>query len=104
MNDATSSREIVRAALKVAAPRTRKSRASCSRGSRPSRRARSPAPARPAAKVPMIVAYAPCGAGVRVAMPVPCDRRGRPENIDAYQPTGDQPKAIEALTEGILGG
>src|SRR5690348_6253691 len=104
MKLATSSFATVRAALKVASPITARSSASFSCGSRPSARASRPAAARPDTNVPMMAAYSRCGAWVRVAIPVPFVSVAALKTSTAYQPTGDQPKAIDILAEGLGAG
>jgi len=48
--------------------------------------------------------HAPCGAVSVVVMPVPCLSVATLKTSSSYQPTGDQPTAIETLTAGLEAG
>src|SRR5579862_4759847 len=89
-------------------PRTVRSRASCSRGSRPRAWASPPAAASPPTKIPMIAAYAPYGGlgfrGVTTIDGYPVPAVAALKTSSSYAPTGDQPQAIEALSAGLRAG
>src|SRR5579862_9196298 len=89
-------------------PRTVRSRASCSRGSRPRAWASPPAAASPPTKIPMIAAYAPYGGlgfrGVTTIDGYPVPAVAALKTSSSYAQTGDQPQAIEALSAGLRAG
>src|SRR5438105_1173312 len=101
----TSSWESVRAALNEAAASTAKSSGVWHCGSRSTSRPIAPAAARKPAKPPAIAAYEPYGGGSSKAdIAASLFPLAEFKTSDAYQPTGDQPQAIEVLAEGLNAG
>ena len=106
----TSSRAIVRDALNVAAERVARSSQVCSRGSRPSRRARPPASASPRdedAHDPRVrVVRRRCRGSFRhdVHGGYPWPKWPSSKQPRLIVPTGDQPTAVATLAEGLEAG